>query len=115
VSIETSAICPSTRFVRSLSSIQTESPSRYSGSTIPKKNIPPDASRFSFTETTPSSGALSTRLSITCCARCIAIRALLRFSSTTWSEALLVSDRDLTSSSSCARRRLASSNERTFF
>ena len=47
---------------------------------MPQKIMPPDASRFSLSETTPSNGALMTRLSITCWARCIASCALLRFS-----------------------------------
>ena len=56
-----------------------------------------------------------TRLSITCWARCIASCALVRFSCTTASDAWFVAARDLTSSSSCASRRRASSCDRTFF
>ncbi len=63
----------------------------------------------------PSIGALSSRLSITDCARCIASIALLRFSCTTASDAWFVAARDLTSSSSCASRRCASSSDRRFF
>ena len=64
----------------------TESPSRYSGMTMPgpKKLMP---SRFSLIETVPSSGAFNTRLSINCCARCIPSIALFRFSCTTASDA----------------------------
>ena len=78
--------------------------------------MPPAASRFSFSETTPSNGALQHqavdhllralhREHAPCCAS----------PATTASDAWLVAARDLTSSSSCASRRCASSSDSTFF
>ena len=57
-----------------------------------------------------------TRLSMTCCARCIAqLRFVALLERRTASDAWLVAARDFTSSCSCASRRRASSSDSTFF
>src|SRR3989442_3883241 len=90
------------------------SPGRNSGSTTPGKSTPPSAIMFWRTDTNPSNGARTRRVSMLRCATMTATCALLRFSRSTSVDAVVVWRRVFTSCSSDARRPRASSRSRRF-